>query len=88
MSTTNPEQTATDPIAWHGTDAELARLKGAVAQYCSCRARPAGFATVVEVCSAHGMLRDQRLLDHLVFAYRARARFERGEWRVERATGG
>jgi hypothetical protein len=87
MSTTNPTDVAADTIDWHGTDAELARLQGALARHCTCQHRPAPFGTIVELCSAHAMLRDQRLLDRLVFVYRARAQFARGEWRVRDGAG-
>ncbi len=69
------------PAIWHGTLAELAQLEAAVQHHCTCASRR--FGASEEVCSAHSLLSDPRLLDHLIYAYRARVRFQRGEWTVE-----
>jgi hypothetical protein len=69
------------PAIWHGTPAEFARLEASLQRHCACTTTRVG--TNQEVCSAHALLSDPRLLDHLVYVYRARARFERGEWSVQ-----
>lgn len=68
-------------VYWHGTDDELRRLVGAVERNCSwC---PPG-----ESCPAHAMLQDERLLNHLVYAVRIRARLELEEWTSQDALAG
>jgi hypothetical protein len=67
---------------WHGTPAELARLEAAVQRHCACPPRRFSLNPQA-VCSAHALLGDPRLLDHLLYAYRVRARFIRGEWSVD-----
>jgi hypothetical protein len=69
------------PAIWHGTPAELARLEAALQRHCTC---PARRYVMTEVCPAHALLGEPRLLDHLIYVYRARARFVRSEWSVQR----
>jgi hypothetical protein len=62
---------ATGMQRWAGTAAELARLRRAVERNCS---RSDGAHPWDEaVCPAHGLLARQSALDHLLYAYRARA---------------
>jgi len=68
---------------WPGTDQELARLRAAVERNCGCEfsVGPRMSATKTKVCEAHVMLEstDQRLLNHLLYAYRLRHRFKAAE---------
>jgi hypothetical protein len=63
---------------WHGTRAEFMRLVAAMQRHCECET--ALFGRVVELCPAHAMLHDQRVLDHLLFTYRSRGQFQQAEW--------
>jgi hypothetical protein len=69
---------------WHGTRAEFMRLVAAMQNHCECET--ALFGRVVNLCPAHAMLRDQRVLDHLVFTYRSKGRFQELEWGVDLAS--
>jgi hypothetical protein len=69
---------STSVAVWHGTTEELLRLRVAVEHSCSCVAGMLG--RVSEICSAHRMLVDQRLLDHLLFVYRTTEAFTQAEW--------
>src|SRR5687768_11941900 len=66
------------PAVWHGSREEMQRLDASIRRHCTCATGMLG--NVTRVCSAHAMLLDQRVLDHLVYVYRIRARFERAEW--------
>lgn len=59
---------------WHGTQEELHRLVRAIEQNCAC---PVGGAVG---CSAHAMLQEDRVLDHLLYVYRTIQRFQCAEW--------
>ena len=63
---------------WHGTSEETRRLNVAITRFCGCTT--GRFGAVTTVCSVHQMLGDQRVLDHLLYVYRMRERFERAEW--------
>lgn len=66
---------------WHGTANELARLRDAIANQCTCEVQAMRNPSE-SLCSAHMLLRDQRVLDHLLFAFRLREQFVRHEWKV------
>jgi hypothetical protein len=75
-----PAQDSSSPSpVWHGTSEEMRRLNAAAQQHCDCTTGM--FGNVAEICSTHRMLADQRVLDHLLYVWRARARFEQAEWR-------
>ena len=63
---------------WHGSEDELARLTKAIEDNCVCTSEM--YASGNPSCGPHEMLRDERILDHLVYGYRARARFIDAEW--------
>ncbi len=77
---------ATSPatLTWRGTALERSALEQAVSCYCTGpdgrdgdRCRPGDWRSRMgeqHVCAAHQMLRDQRILDHLLFARRIRLR--------------
>lgn len=65
------------PVTWRGTPRESARLQAAVAQHCECVDGIAGLPSVR--CSAHQLLTDQSMLDHLLYVYRMRRLFIRRE---------
>jgi hypothetical protein len=69
---------------WHGTAEELQRLSAAVEHNCSCVAGM--FGRPREVCGAHRMLVDQRLLDHLLFVARTTDAFAQSEQRDDAGT--
>ena len=75
-----------DPINWHGTHDELSSLRSAVVRHCACPSND-GDAPMNASCTAHAMLEDQRTLDHLLFAYRVRRRFTKGEWEAPPVLG-
>jgi hypothetical protein len=58
---------------WRGTDDELARLLGAVAEYCDCVPTMVGLP--MQTCPAHAMLKEQSALDHLLYVFRTRGVF-------------
>jgi hypothetical protein len=61
---------------WHGTHDELRRLIGAVERNCACL--PAS-----ETCGSHAMLKDEHVLNHLVYAVRIRGRLTLEEWSTQ-----
>lgn len=65
---------------WHGSLSEFGKLCTAIAGNCECRIEPTNSAYV---CSAHRMLRDQYVLDHLAFVRQQRERIIDGEMKVE-----
>ena len=81
---TGQSMTSIDPTNWHGTQDELRLLRSAFTRHCACPSND-GDAPGYGACSAHAMMDDQRTLDHLVFAYRVRNRYTRGEWDAEPA---
>jgi hypothetical protein len=63
---------------WHGSREEYARLCQAIDQNCTCSIPdPAG--CIIDCCSAHALLDDQRMLDHLLFVYRSKQCFRAAE---------
>jgi hypothetical protein len=62
---------------WHGSDYELGRLSAAVERNCQC---PPEFARGAVACGAHAIFEDERVLNHLLYVFRARVRFQRAEW--------
>ena len=73
-----PKDSSEFPAVWHGSPEEMQRLEASVRRHCTCA--KGRFGNVTRVCSAHTMLLDQRVLDHLLYVYRTKARFERAEW--------
>lgn len=61
---------------FHGTDAERDALNAALMRNCTCGETPAE-------CPAHSILRDERILAHLVFVRRCMARYIAAEWPTE-----
>jgi hypothetical protein len=74
----------THTATWHGSRAEFGQLAAAVRRHCGCKS--VRFRGVAEVCPAHAMLSDQRVLDHLLFAYRSKSQFQQSEWGVDLAS--
>jgi hypothetical protein len=66
------------PAGWHGTDDELMRLSAAIERQCDCSTAPR--VPESPACGAHALLMDERVLDHLVYAYRMKNRLECSEW--------
>jgi hypothetical protein len=66
------------PNGWHGTDDELRRLRAAVEHNCTCTTGQRFSAD--ETCSAHAVLKDERVLDHLLYVGRMIDRLNRAEW--------
>ncbi len=66
---------------WHGSAHEFWRLRKAISKNCSCPKPTTGPGP--GRCAAHQMLTDQCVLDHLLYAYRARDEFRRHEFRQE-----
>jgi hypothetical protein len=64
-------------VTWRGTPRELTRLQHAVAEHCECV--PGMFGLPPTRCAGHEMLRNQTLLDHLLYVYRMRRIFIRRE---------
>jgi hypothetical protein len=64
-------------VTWHGTPRELSRLQHAVMEHCDCVAGMFGLPPIR--CAGHEMLRDQNMLDHLLYVYRMRKIFIRRE---------
>jgi hypothetical protein len=61
---------------WHGTDADLERLKDAARSNCQCTdGKP--------TCSAHAMLSEQRVLDGLIWVRAQRRVYLRKEFTQE-----
>jgi len=77
-SRVNPSPTVT----WHGTPEEWALLCGALQRFCTCTSIPQRWT----ICAGHRLMEEQRSLDHLVFAYRLRARLIEREWTCSSAT--
>ena len=67
---------------WQGTEQELAKLLDSVEHNCACMF--AADRSPGAVCAAHAMLADQCVIDHLLFGYRLRALFMRGEFRLDK----
>lgn len=65
---------------WHGSLREFGKLSTAIADNCECRIYPYDSAYV---CSAHRMLQDQNVLNHLAFVRQQRERIIDGEMKVE-----
>lgn len=64
---------------WHGTDQEAEALRRAVSHHCQCRWDATGEHGLV--CEPHRLLTDdQRALDHLVYVYRRRDRYQAAEF--------
>ena len=68
---------------WHGTRAELRRLRRAIRRNCACPSEDADIHQ--PECQVNAVLSDQCLLDHLLYVYRERITFMRGEFRVASA---
>jgi hypothetical protein len=66
---------------WNGTTTELERLCQAIMRNCECGARPGP-------CAAHKLVVEQRLMDHVLFVYRCRARFVSAEFDCDDAGEG
>ncbi len=66
---------------WQGTSQELRQLREAVELNCECVL--AANDTPGVVCAAHAMLVDQCLINHLLYGYRLRAIFIRGEFSLD-----
>ena len=62
--------------AWNGTPEQLARLEAAVRHNCGC----VEVGGRLQVCEAHRMLSDQRVLDHLAFVASGVADYIHGEF--------
>ena len=75
------ENRITDMAHWHGERDELLRLLAAIGHHCDCPCAPVGASQ--SCCPPHRMLQDERLLDHLLFVFRARDRFWRSEWSTD-----
>jgi hypothetical protein len=69
---------ATNYTIWGGTEPERDALLRALASNCSCIMGTDGTRT--STCASHGLLLDQRLLDHLLFARRLHSRLETEEF--------
>ena len=67
-------------VTWQGTELELSQLLEAVENNCDCAL--AANDTPGMVCHAHAMLVDQCLIDHLLYGYRLRSVFLRGEFNL------
>jgi len=65
---------------WHGSRAELRRLRRAIRRNCGCPS--AGAGAHEPDCEVNAVLSDQCVLDHLLYVYRERIRFMRGEFVV------
>jgi hypothetical protein len=65
---------------WHGSRAELRRLRRAIRRNCGCSSASAD--THGPECEVNAVLTDQCVLDHLLYVYRERIRFKRGEFVV------
>ncbi len=65
-------------VVWHGGREELILLRQCVREHCTCP--PGQGAWIEQQCSAHQMLADQRMLDHLAFARGLRDRYIDSEW--------
>jgi hypothetical protein len=72
------------PNGWHGTDDELRRLRAAVEHNCTCTSGADRSAN--QSCCSHALLTDQRVLDHLLYVCRMKARLEHAEWSSGTAT--
>ena len=72
--------------AFPGTQRELRLLRIAVAQNCTCQHQPP--EPTDPVCSAHRMLGDLRVLQHLVFVRRKAAVYQYEEWDLDALDGG
>jgi hypothetical protein len=64
-------------VTWRGTQREFDRLQEAVGEHCECLEGMLGLPPTR--CAAHAMLRDQGVLDHLLYVYRMRRLFIRRE---------
>jgi len=63
---------------WPGTDDELRRLISAIERNCACSTLDQSEPNVR--CGPHGMLADQHVLNHLVYAVRMHGRLRLEEW--------
>lgn len=68
---------AKDIPGWHGNFQETTELERALSGNCACRA----MMLVKHVCSSHGMLKDQRVLNGLLFGKRMAVRLIREEFK-------
>lgn len=64
---------ATKIAVWYGSDADLKRLRAAVARNCEC-------VMAEYTCPAHEMLSDQDVLNHLVFVASVRRVYRDAEF--------
>lgn len=64
-------------LIWHGTPEEYSDFLLAVGRNCGCDPQGAGAQVP---CGAHRLLRDQRTVDHLLFARRIYDRLAHGEY--------
>lgn len=65
---------------WNGTPQEAKRFMKAVAKNCACSVVQNGR------CPPHRLLEDERVLNHLIFAYRIRERLILEEWQTRVTT--
>lgn len=59
--------------------AEYTDLRRIVTRNCTCPVPPTGAPAVEQTCSAHQLITDQRLLNHLLFVRANRRRYVHGE---------
>jgi hypothetical protein len=72
----------TDYTVWHGTREDLEQLQKAVEHHCECKPAVIGYmgqGRPGTMCAAHKLLLDQKVMDHLDFVARNRARFVEAE---------
>jgi len=66
-----------DLTIWQGNEQETNALVSAITS--NCKAKTEGYACDAS-CTAHGLLRDQRAMDGLLFMRRMAKRLEAGEF--------
>jgi hypothetical protein len=69
---------ATNYTVWGGTEPERDALLRALASNCACTTASDGTRT--STCASHGLLLDQRMLDHLLFVRRLHERLRSEEF--------
>jgi hypothetical protein len=65
---------------FRGTEEEAKALKDAIDHNCQCHSMSAG------MCEPHALLKDARVLSHLLYGRRCSAMFECEEWDTEGGT--
>lgn len=63
---------------WHGTSVERKALNVAIEHHCECADESPN------LCSAHSLLADERIMNHLVFVRRTAVAYETNEFSLAR----